>query len=101
MFLLSTSYLTKKNPSSKEILDAVKQSITFNFPDNFYDILSDETSGRMSFIRWRVVMHDKPESRWNSELPFLFSKKLVDKRLTMTEYAYQRNASVVYWGKSL
>ena len=31
---------TKKNPSSKEILDAVKRAHYIYFPDNFYDILS-------------------------------------------------------------
>ena len=33
---------TKKNPSSKEILDAVKRAHYIYFPDNFYDILSDD-----------------------------------------------------------
>ena len=69
---------TKKNPSSKEILDAVKRKHYIHFPDNFYDILSDEDLAEC-LLYDESMMHDVPESRWNSELAILFSKKLADK----------------------
>lgn len=65
---------TKKNPSSKEILDAVKRKHYIHFPDNFYDILSDEDLAEC-LLYDESMMHDVPESRWNSELAILFTLK--------------------------
>lgn len=69
---------TKKNPSSKEILDAVKRAHYIYFPDNFYDILSDDDLAEC-LLYDESMMHNVPENRWNSELAILFSKKLADK----------------------
>lgn len=88
---------TKKNPSSKEILDAVKRKHYIHFPDNFYDILSDEDLAEC-LLYDESMMHDVPESRWNSELAILFSKKLADKGAYYDRICIQEECqSAVYW----
>jgi hypothetical protein len=88
---------TKKNPSSKEILDAVKRKHYIHFPDNFYDILSDEDLAEC-LLYDESMMHDVPESRWNSELAILFSKKLADKGAYYDRICIPEECqSAVYW----
>lgn len=88
---------TKKNPSSKEILDAVKRKHYIHFPDNFYDILSDEDLAEC-LLYDEGMMHDVPESRWNSELAILFSKKLADKGAYYDRICIPEECqSAVYW----
>lgn len=88
---------TKKNPSSKEILDAVKRKYYIHFPDNFYDILSDEDLAEC-LLYDESMMHDVPESRWNSELAILFSKKLADKGAYYDRICIPEECqSAVYW----
>lgn len=88
---------TKKNPSSKEILDAVKRKHYIHFPDNFYDILSDEDLAEC-LLYDESMMHDVPESRWNSELAILFSKKLADKGAYYDRICIPKECqSAVYW----
>ena len=88
---------TKKNPSSKEILDAVKRKHYIHFPDNFYDILSDEDLAEC-LLYDESMMHDVPESRWNSELAILFSKKLTDKGAYYDRICIPEECqSAVYW----
>lgn len=88
---------TKKNPSSKEILDAVKRKHYIHFPDNFYDILSDEDLAE-GLLYDESMMHDVPESRWNSELAILFSKKLADKGAYYDRICIPEECqSAVYW----
>ena len=88
---------TKKNPSSKEILDAVKRKHYIHFPDNFYDILSDEDLADC-LLYDESMMHDVPESRWNSELAILFSKKLADKGAYYDRICIPEECqSAVYW----
>ena len=88
---------TKKNTSSKEILDAVKRKHYIHFPDNFYDILSDEDLAEC-LLYDESMMHDVPESRWNSELAILFSKKLADKGAYYDRICIPEECqSAVYW----
>ena len=88
---------TKKNPSSKEILDAVKRKHYIHFPDNFYDILSDEDLADC-LLYDESMMHDVPESRWNSKLAILFSKKLADKGAYYDRICIPEECqSAVYW----
>ena len=88
---------TKKNPSSKEILDAVKRKHYIHFPDNFYDILSDEDLAEC-LLYDESMMHDVPESRWNSELAILFSKTLADKGAYYDRICIPEECqSAVYW----
>lgn len=88
---------TKKNPSSKEILGAVKRKHYIHFPDNFYDILSDEDLAEC-LLYDESMMHDVPESRWNSELAILFSKKLADKGAYYDRICIPEECqSAVYW----
>lgn len=88
---------TKKNPSSKEILDAVKRKHYIHFPDNLYDILSDEDLAEC-LLYDESMMHDVPESRWNSELAILFSKKLADKGAYYDRICIPEECqSAVYW----
>lgn len=88
---------TKKNPSSKEILDAVKRKHYIHFPDNFYDILSDEDLAEC-LLYDESMMHDVPESRRNSELAILFSKKLADKGAYYDRICIPEECqSAVYW----
>ena len=88
---------TKKNPSSKEILDAVKRKLYIHVPDNFYDILADEDLAEC-LLYDESMMHDVPESRWNSELAILFSKKLADKGAYYDRICIPEECqSAVYW----
>lgn len=88
---------TKKNPSSKEILDAVKRKHYIHFPDNFYDILSDEDLADC-LLYDESMMHDVPESRWNSKLAILLSKKLADKGAYYDRICIPEECqSAVYW----
>lgn len=88
---------TKKNPSSKEILDAVKRAHYIYFPDNFYDILSDDDLAEC-LLYDESMMHNVPENRWNSELAILFSKKLADKGAYYDRiYIPEECQSAIYW----
>ena len=88
---------TKKNPSSKEILDAVKRAHYIYFPDNFYDILSDDDLAEC-LLYDESMMHNVPENRWNSELAILFSKKLADKGAYYDRiYIPEEYQSAIYW----